>query len=381
MSETALRLTDVPIDESKPWAAWQEPIVVETNLSELRVEMIDNMPRAADDEESPGENVNRYLAFVKDGEVIGRASKHALHALSTRVSYPLEFVSKLAPDLQAAVINDRILDARSQEFALAAETDPVYEGEVLVTNCLPGWRGVCGHAQVAQVAHDYLMERLEGAEVESASCHHGEMVLRLSSPLQQPVTRRKGDVLSCGVDIYHNYGMDLRISLYARRLVCLNGMTREDRPFDWTNRDGGSEEDQLRWLRNGMDQAIESYGDLVARAHQMAETKYTGDYADAIRERARLMHIPQRHWADIISAFEEEPGDSEWHLLNAFTRFASHRAEYGLSRRLQRMAGIWVGDFDMVNARLPRPVANLVGAHILDAGAIIEQINQPPTSD
>lgn len=370
MSATiAESLSEIQVDETKPWATWHQPEIVETNLSDLRVELMDGVKRGEDEDGQPGEG--RFLAFFNQGEAIGRASPHALRALSTRVGFPLDFVSKLEPELQAAVINDRILDGREQEFALAAELDPVYDGSLLVTNALPGWRGICGHAQVAQVAHDYLTERLKEVEVKSATCHHGEMVLRLGSKRREKVTARKGDVLSCGVDVYHNYGMDLRVALYAERLVCTNGMTTTSHPFDWTNRNGGSEEAQLRWLRLGLDSAIESYGDLVARAQQMAETRYSGDHEDAIRERARLMGIHRRHWPEIISAFEEEPGDTEWHLLNAFTRFASHRADFNLGRRLQHTAGEWASGFDMVNARLPRPVAQLVGAHI------IEQINTP----
>lgn len=79
------------------------------------------------------------------------------------------------------------------------------------------------------------------------------------------------------------------------------------------------------------------------------------------------MGLPQRYWPALLAAFDEEPGDTEWDMLNAFTRLGTHNNLGSTSRNVQRAAGDWVGNFEMVTARLPRPMAQAVGAEILAA--------------
>ena len=69
-----------------------------------------------------------------------------------------------------------------------------------------------------------------------------------------------------------------------------------------------------------------------------------------------------------IDAFEAEPGDTHYSIQNAFTRLASHgnlpeRARYAV----MESSGDWMANFQLVTATLPRPIAQLVGAQIIDA--------------
>ncbi len=85
--------------------------------------------------------------------------------------------------------------------------------------------------------------------------------------------------------------------------------------------------------------------------------------------RAKLLHQA------IAAAYDEEPGNTEWHLVNALTRVATHSADVSPNRQrlLQNIAGEFTRDFSLVDARLPNSVALRVGARILrNANELIE---------
>lgn len=340
---TPIAAADVAIPAHLPWANWEAP-TVETDVP---VQALTVRPTTdglwLDDDERP----------------LGRIGTHGLRELSTRVGFPIDFIEKLSTrTLQAEVINDRIAQAREQDFSVVCEGDRIL-------NVAPGWRAVTPHALVAQVAYDEIATRVGAVEVGPLAVGPNGLSLKLITSTERPVTPRIGDVLRMGVQISHRYGMELGVSLFTERLVCLNGMTGTRHDFDWTHRSMGTVDSQLSWLRDGVDHAIESYGDLIARAQRMAETQFQGSHRDAIIERARAMGVPRRLWEQIIRAFEEEPGQDEWALLNAFTRFATHSTTADLSRRLQAAAGDWATNFDVVTARLPRATAMRVGASII----------------
>lgn len=83
------------------------------------------------------------------------------------------------------------------------------------------------------------------------------------------------------------------------------------------------------------------------------------------------MRVPRRFDERLVTAFRQEPGRSEWHMLNAFTWLATHGGlPEANSAAIQRAAGSWTEGFDVVTARLPRPMAMQVGAHILEEAAV-----------
>ena len=333
------------IDPTMPWANWDNPTIYDAHIHEVEVR-----------------RTNGDLSLMRGDERLGKVNTHCLRELSTRVGFPVDFVEKLDLDLRELVINDRIQAARPQDFCFAVENDQV-------SNIMPGWRGINAHPTVAQLAYNVTQDLLGGVAIKTASVGSGEMVLRFGTDFKRPVTRRKGDVLSAGIEVRHSYGMDLGCSLFVERLVCTNGMTGFKNDFDWSRRTMGDAQSQLGFLTEGITRAAGQFEELVAKGQEMAEAKFSGDYATAIHERARLLHIPRRFWGDIVTAFNEEPGDTEWALLNAFTRFATHRADYALSRRLQADAGNWLTGFDIVTARLPRLIATRIGGQIMEIDA------------
>jgi hypothetical protein len=345
-------ILETAIDPTRPWAGWDE-----CNLFTARLQAVDLAVAGG------GHHLELRREDGEGGhETIGRANSHCLRELSTRVGFPVDFVMKLSdPELQARVINDRVRAARDQEFGFAVESGAV-------SNIMPSWRGVLPHRLVAQVVDNAVAEGVGGTpEVDMAATEPGGMRVRLLTMRQDPVTPKVGDVLRMGVEVVHRYGVELDVSLYAQRLVCTNGMVSSSRQFEWSRQLYGSREDQLHWVRLGVAEALTAYDDLVTKAREMASARFEGDWREALRERARALRIHERYMPALVEAFEQEGGgDTEWDLLNAITRFGTHGPDARLGRRLQRAGGSWVEDFDLVTARLPRPLATACGAHIIE---------------
>ena len=97
----------------------------------------------------------------------------------------------------------------------------------------------------------------------------------------------------------------------------------------------------------------------------MAATQFEGDPSVVLRERASAMGLPKRYHPKLLDAFSQEDGNTEWSLLNAFTRLASHYdLDKEVSRDLMLTAGEWVTGFDVINAKCPRPLATRLGLKI-----------------
>jgi hypothetical protein len=190
--------------------------------------------------------------------------------------------------------------------------------------------------------------------------------LRFFVPLEEPITRSVGDVLRLGFDVWQMYGKPMTVSLHARRLVCLNGMTADRQVFSWRSRDQRDQDSQREWLEEALSRTRDSFSRMVAGARRMAATPLTADPHTLLLSAARAMHLPRRYENDLVEAFAAEPGDTYWHLQNAITRLASHQ---GLPANLQasvwESAGSWTRDFRMCRAELPLPTALSVGARIL----------------
>jgi hypothetical protein len=335
-----------------PWSGWTEPTVTTTPIH--------NVLASHDDDG------NLLLSRRDGGDPIGRATTNGLRELSTRIGFPVDFVKKLEPGIQAAVIADRIRAARKQEFSFV-----VVDGEV--TNVAPGWRDAHPHAAVAEAAYGKLRRLVDGPiEVERAEAKEG-MSLRLLTPVEEAVTPQVGDVLRMGVEVEQRYGMHLGVGLYTSRLVCTNGMTATHRDYSWMGDASGTRDQQMEWLLGSVRAAVESYRQIVEQARRMAGVRVEGDPLVALAQRARALGIPRRLDPALVEAFYEEPGDTEWAMTNVLTRFAAHRAEPGLGRRLQRAAGSMTASFRMVTARLPLSLALKVGGQIIEA--------EPATAD
>lgn len=333
------------IDGNMPWAGWATPRIVPTMMQNLNAAV----------------NGEGNLLIRNEGEVLGPATRRGLQQLSHKVGFDAGFVmEKLPAHLAAEVINHRIAaDRADREVCLVVEGDRF-------TSFLPSVREVLAYSETAQLAHNVMTDLFGNVSVDYANAGEG-MSLRLLTDLEQPVTRKKGDVLQMGVQVRQDYGTSIEVDLYLRRLICLNGMTAAQTAFSWQNRFEGTRDHQQVWLSASIAEALGAYEQVVERSRMMATTRFEGDPESALRERARAMNFPMRHFPALLAAFQEEEGNSEWDLLNAMTRVATHAGlPNNLGNRMQAVAGEWSRNFDVVTARMPRPLAVAAGARIIN---------------
>lgn len=343
-------IAPIELTPDLPWASWPIPTTKTVDFENMRV-----VPDP------------RGLRLIAGDESLGVFGTAALEQLSIHTQFPPNFVAKLNPGLQAAVVNDRLEKHRDQTMQVISEDDQV-------SNIFSNWHEVVSHADIAQYAFDRLSDLVGEVNIIRATQDVNGLRLRLMTTREMAVTPAVGDVLRFGIDIEHRYGQLLSLSAFVERLHCLNGMTVETGAFKWQQRLGGTRAHQLNWLEEGLIGALEAYTALVTRAQIMAATQFSGDAHSVLRDRAARLNIAPSQMGAVVTAFDEEPGNTEWHLLNAVTRFATHSETVSAvdRRRFQRSAGNWVQDFDIVTARLPRPIALRVGAELVTpAGELI----------
>ena len=359
------RLTETK-DSRLPWANWRNPHVTTTPVGEVSARLI--------------HDINEVGLYVGE-ELVGIPTHGALQEMSTRVGFPTDFLLKLPKMLQAHVLNDRIgnfaYEKPNNEFGFTHRHREIFDdgmpqldprGYHHISNISPAHRGIVAPADVAQTAYDLLYDVYEDVTIKAVVPNDNTMTLRLLTPFDmevRPNGRQVGDVMNLGVDIRYRAGFDLAVSLFIERLVCTNGMTSSRQEFDWKSRSVGSASDQLRWIVIGITNVITEFDNIIERAKMMAGVSVGDDPRKALIERARAMKIPPRFDERLLAAYEYEPGNSEYDMLNAFTRLATHGGIPMMNAdAIQAAAGAWTTDFDMVTARMPRGMALAVGAHI-----------------
>ena len=180
-------------------------------------------------------------------------------------------------------------------------------------------------SEVAQITCGAVQKRLGPVTIEQAVRARTTMRLRLMTGLQRPITPAVGDILQAGLLVDQDYGEEITVQVYTRRLACLNGMTAVQKAFRCGRRQDGGYEAEVGWLRISVNEAIDAYEDLVLKAREMAGTPVDGDPEEA------LLSVPSRlviH-RGITTAFGQHivrsPAVPEWDLLNAFTRVCDTR--------------------------------------------------------
>jgi hypothetical protein len=346
-------VTTAIVDDTLAWNDWPDPDVLDTNINEVRVEV---------DEPDPSVGINGGLVLIDHcGDELGEVNNfNGLRQLGWAASFPADFVDKLSPRVAAEVINERLA-------AVNGNVTLVFErGEL--TNLIKGGRGVPTYRQVASKVHDTL-ENIYGEQVKTifAHCAGGEMRLRFVTGVEQAVTRAVGDVLQMGIEVHQNYGADLSLSLYVQRLVCLNGMTARHNEFSWRVRDCTTVDHQLAWLATSVGEVTGAFDRIVAKSREMAQIAVSGDINEVLTRYARSMRFPQRYLGRVLDAYEQEPIPTQWGVLNAFTRAATHSLSGVAQHSILAATGDWVSNFDYVNCRLPRPVAISSGAELIEA--------------
>jgi hypothetical protein len=342
----------VEIDPEMPWASWPTPVSVTGDIKSAFA--------IAD-----GNTVTIALANGEGQEptLLGIPTSGALKQMGLYAGFPVDFVEKLTADLRAPVISNRLRHAEYHDFNFIRD-----EQNNRLTNLMPSWRQPLPYASAAQFVYNRLCDAHTNVEVDEAECSGGTMSARFTTNLEKPITPKLGDTLKFGIQLNHDYGKTIEINVYAQRLVCLNGMTSSRKQFKWSHRTMGTPENQLSFLDDGIGQCAAAFNQMVDRSKTMSETTFEGDAHDVLQERAKALGISPRLNHRIFAAFDEEPGDSEWHIVNAFTRVATHDLSINERQRRQLMmvAGEYTRQFEMVDAHLPAFLAQKIGAAVFN---------------
>lgn len=350
------RQPSIAIDPTAPWASFPSPVGVLMNILDARV--------SADVAQTESGPVYTGMRLSAKGEDLGKFDREALRYLGRMIGFKVDFVDKLSsnPNLAAEVVNHMISGYRPQLMMFAGD-------EQRIRDVFPGWREVVSHAEVCQKTWNTVASIYPNANIKSCTMSEsGDLDLVITVDLGNgQVSPSEGDYLSAGVKVNHRYGTDIKVGLYLERLVCSNGMVSQTVNYSWTSRETGSAAAQLAYIESESLACLAKFPGIVDNARKMSQTEVHGDAEAAMKERMRQMGVPMKHLAGIVEAFKMEPGNTEWHMLNAITRFATHTMGIGRNLRTALMegSGMWVEQFDVVKARMPRSIANRVGAEII----------------
>lgn len=356
------------VDSAQPWSTLPELHSTRAATNELRFDV-----------HTAGETQTLVLNH-KDTR-LGRVSAASLKDLSERVVFPTDFVLGLPIALQAQVLNDRLAKSKELPYTLIGEVAPTTGEQAtdteplqLITHASPGTRGIVNPSYMAQTAWN-IMESVygDGIEVKDFHWNTGAMELRIKSDFVADVSRKRAlnDIISLGVQLIYHPGIDIEVSLYIERLLCLNGMTGFGTAFNWKARTLAGDTNQIDFVKIGIAEAISNFDTIAGHLGDMSEQMVPGDPRQALLQRARAMGITRQNIPALQAAWEVEPDGSEFGMLNAVTRYATHNTDISrsLSRRLQATAGQWCAEFDVVNCRMPRTLAVRAGAQIIEEEA------------
>jgi hypothetical protein len=338
-----------------PWNDWEALEVQPVDLALLRLRCLDNQ-----------------LVLELPGAAPYRVAPSFLEGLGGETTFPPEFVGKLSPGLQAQILNERLDQTPPRMMSV------VMSGETCV-RFLPGDRAVLAAPAVADRIYDRLLARYGGVEIDEAKAYNGEHWLRLTTPFKKTLTGEvvtvergrhemlKDDVLALGVQVRHEFREGLQVELHVKRLLCYSSVTMAAYRYSWRLKEDRGEAAQLAWLDDVLEQLPDEFDRFLAGGRLMQAEKFEGHPRTALQAAAKAMKLPKRLLPGLFAAFDQEPGDNHYMVFNAITRMATHgdNLSLALRRELSRTAGEWATSFEMVNCRLPRPLAAAAGAQIL----------------
>ena len=342
----AIILAKTPIDPKAPWASLPSYTAKKANTTELRMGL---------------NSENRFTMSIGK-ENAGVISDTAFRQLGWIANFKVDFVQqKLDKALAVQVVNYRIEDTKG-------DLQLIFNSNGTIASVSPGWRPTMSTPLVAQIAYNSLVGKFaDGVILDHIEDQGFGFRLRFMTPIERAITPEVGDTLNFGVEIHYQPTREINVRLFYRRLVCLNGAASEVDEFSWTSKANATEESQLEWIQTAVIRAMDKYEVVVEKAKMMAETIVEGDSEMILRERVRTLGISETYVPQLLAAFEQEPGNTEWSYFNAFTRFATHSVDLTDDQRtkFQLVAGSYAQNYDIVTAKLSRTTAKKVGAQIL----------------
>jgi hypothetical protein len=351
--DKAVALAPVP-EVALPWSEWPTADFLETRLSHLTVGV-------------NGDDLMLGQTNSLGTTDLGKVTPASLASLASHAAFPANFVKKLSAGTAAAVINERLQTAAERHLTLAVE-------QGVVANIAREHREMISLPKLADTAWQAFADLIPGALVMLADNTEGLMNLRFGSQrMEKDITTRKGDILQFGVGITYGYGVDLKVSLHTTRLVCLNGMVADQLEWAWRKTTESKAEHQAEWLRARIEEMIPRFTAVVDQARLLADTllprnqtipELIAAFARRHGFTAATVPIVVEHWNRMQD--EEEPDQSEWALLNAFSRAVTHDERLAPKRDVLslRLGAAFSGN-EIVTARLRRSIAERLKVEII----------------
>lgn len=341
--------TPTPINPALPWSQWENPVAESIILGEI---------------EAVSQTNGLALSIHKNDPV--PLSPRGLVELGRKFQFPPDFLSGLAqddPDLAASVINRVMLRGK-----LSDDAQILYEGGQVV-GLINGWRPMVSAQTLINSAYESVCERFDddSIEIKLSEYVNGQARARFLFPKYGEVRpNRVGDVLRAGIEMLVKPGEEIDGGIYTERLSCLNGATCAQTKFSWAKRSEITGDSQIQWVKAFAAGVVEEFDQIVDKAREMASIVVERPEF-ALRARMKALRVNKSHHDGILAAFAEDEGNTEWDMINAITRYATHNENLDTSTRsqLQSGAGDAIYTFDLCVAELPRQVARRVGATIL----------------
>lgn len=297
-----------------------------------------------------------------------RISPSCMMDISKMIGYPHTFVMSMPMNIRLQIIAECIERFRNDRDR---QVQFVARGKRIVSFC-NGRRPILNDidilAQCFEFLYDAFGDRIKIDHIDIGD----ELLVRFVTPFAGRVTPAEGDVLQAYVEVRYSFSGGLSVSLFVKRLICTNGMTANEKLFSWRSGDI-SQSEQLEWLAVTCGEVLGTFPDLIERAKIMSSTLVRqGADVDVMRTalmaRLTAMEIPRKYHETVYNNWLEEPGNTEWDMLNAVTRAGTHSPDIpdNVKSTLCRSGGQWVASFNFTNARLSLPLAKSIGAEILD---------------
>jgi len=258
------------------------------------------------------EKFNRPTLLTKKGEF--SLDEWAHGQLCGRLGIPNGYINKCPPDLKEDNIN-YFLKHRLGDLKLRT----IKENRVRAV-LTPSYTSIDDYDLI-----DLIQPFMVSREIEIISCYHGELMTSFRGVFveQEKVAIEIGDPTKRGVMINNSEVgyMAVQFRAFMYRLVCTNGLVlpRDVGGFHFRHR---GNKDRIyhtcETIVNSLDEHLEVYFNKFQNSREVK----VSDPLMIIQETVKKENWPKK-WEDIfVSAYNIEPHESLFGIINAFTRGA-----------------------------------------------------------
>ncbi len=283
---------------------------------------------------------NIFATMAVEGEPL-RLSDLAVKQLATELSIPANYLTKCNAELQASNIDywqgklseKKRIRALIGQQTVQAITSPNFI-PIRNTRLFDVMVDVVGGSSPDAVKLDVFEHSWENTRVGLTNAN-SERAIQNHYLRELHEGAQIGDVLRTGANFNNSLTVanQTEIEPMAFRLICLNRMVTplmgsELPRFRYKNDGSKPSED---WLRDAMDAIGEQYEPMFDAMEAAANTRLENP-EQVIRD--QLSHVPGPVREAVINAYREEPMPTQWGVVNAFTRAATHADDLDMRYRI-----------------------------------------------